>query len=186
MLKPAGELKIVITTDFKETKARLYDGKQLLNEAIARCSPEDTFDLEFGAKLAVERVMKPSFKFKLGDVVIGNQLANFKYLITTEYWTGKVVDIGDERMCVEGKYGQFWVDPDVFDKYTGQKFYSGTVVCIDSHIDEFTIGRIYKFTDGYTKLYGNVENVKRVLNFDHLHELYDAKFIEIVEEGECK
>lgn len=36
--------KIVITTDGKETLARLYDGDVLVKSASAKCSPEDTFD----------------------------------------------------------------------------------------------------------------------------------------------
>lgn len=49
--------KIVITTDGKETLARLYDGNKVIKTATARCAPDDTFDFATGAKLAFERLM---------------------------------------------------------------------------------------------------------------------------------
>lgn len=68
--------KIVITTDGVETLARLYDGKQVVKSATAKCSPDDEFDFEFGAKLAMERLTeetlvtkKKANSFKVGDIV---------------------------------------------------------------------------------------------------------------------
>lgn len=74
--------KIIITTDGETTLARLFEGKAIVKSAEAKCSPEDTFDFGFGARLAFERLMgrkgkvepepklepdKP--KFKVGDEV---------------------------------------------------------------------------------------------------------------------
>ena len=52
----AGENKIVITTDGTETLARLYDGKKVIKTATAKCSPDDKFSFETGAKIAFERL----------------------------------------------------------------------------------------------------------------------------------
>ena len=55
--------KIVITTDGKTTTAKMYDGKEVVKTAIAKCSPEDEFDFETGAKIAFDRLfVKPEKK----------------------------------------------------------------------------------------------------------------------------
>lgn len=50
------EQKIVITTDGKYTTAKLYDGKKVVKTAKASCAPEDTFDFNYGASLALDRL----------------------------------------------------------------------------------------------------------------------------------
>lgn len=57
LIDPTAVRKIVVTTDGKTTTARLYDGKTVLKSAEAKCSPEDTFDFEVGAGLAVDRLL---------------------------------------------------------------------------------------------------------------------------------
>ena len=57
LLEPIHTEKIVITTDGVTTTARKYDGKNLIKEAKAVCSKDDTFNFEVGAKLAMERLM---------------------------------------------------------------------------------------------------------------------------------
>jgi hypothetical protein len=49
--------KIVITTDGKTTTAKMYDGKKLVNSAKAICSPDDEFDFERGAGIAISRLL---------------------------------------------------------------------------------------------------------------------------------
>lgn len=49
--------KIVITSDGTTTLARLYDGKKVIKSAEAKCSPDDTFDFDKGAKIAFERLI---------------------------------------------------------------------------------------------------------------------------------
>lgn len=58
MLEPIRNEKIVITSDGVTTIARKYDGKNLIKEAKAVCSKDDTFNFDVGAKLAMERLMK--------------------------------------------------------------------------------------------------------------------------------
>lgn len=48
--------RIVITTDGVTTTAKLYDGKKVIKSATAKCSPDDEFDFNIGAKIAFERL----------------------------------------------------------------------------------------------------------------------------------
>lgn len=58
LLEPVCNAKIVITTDGKETLARLYEDGNVVKKATARCSPNDEFDFSVGAKIAFERLTK--------------------------------------------------------------------------------------------------------------------------------
>lgn len=49
--------KIIITTDGVTTTARHYKGKELLGSAEAKCSPADTFNFKYGARLAFDRLL---------------------------------------------------------------------------------------------------------------------------------
>lgn len=48
--------KIIITTDGRITTAKLYRHGEPTRNAVAACSPDDTFDFAIGAKLALERL----------------------------------------------------------------------------------------------------------------------------------
>lgn len=48
--------KIVITSDGRVTKARLFDGKECIKETMATCSPEDQFDFMTEAQISFERL----------------------------------------------------------------------------------------------------------------------------------
>ena len=50
--------KVVITSDGKTTAAALYNGKERVKTAKAECSPEDTFSLATGARLALDRLFE--------------------------------------------------------------------------------------------------------------------------------
>ncbi len=50
--------KIVITTNGKETLARLYEGNKVIKTATAKCSPDDTFCFEIGARTAFDRLIE--------------------------------------------------------------------------------------------------------------------------------
>lgn len=58
MFEPVCNNKIVITTDGMETVAKLYDGKKIIKRATAKCSPNDEFNFETGAKIAFERLIE--------------------------------------------------------------------------------------------------------------------------------
>ena len=48
--------KIIITVDGSKTIARLFDGNTVIKTAKAKCSPEDEFDFETGAMLAMRQL----------------------------------------------------------------------------------------------------------------------------------
>lgn len=62
---------------------------------VAKCSPEDEFDMKTGALLAVERLFPP--KYKVGDVIIGNEKADGRYMVTKEGWTGIVTNVYEDH-----------------------------------------------------------------------------------------
>jgi hypothetical protein len=68
---------------------------------------------------------KPTFKFKVGDWVIGNHRANGIYAMTNEGWSGQVTNVRDSDgyIDVKGKYNDdndhyLRLDPDRFDLTT--------------------------------------------------------------------
>ena len=76
----ACENKIVITSDGEKTLARLYDGKKVVKTAAAKCSPDDKFSFETGAKIAFERLIdyaEKEPKYFNGKVVCVNKYAGF-------------------------------------------------------------------------------------------------------------
>lgn len=79
--------KIVITHDGKTTTATMYRADGTKEQATARCCPEDTFDFNVGAKLAMERLME-----KVSPVT------EPKKPEPPKYYNGKVV-------CTANKYG---------------------------------------------------------------------------------
>ena len=76
----ACENKIVITSDGEKTLARLYDGNKIIKTATAKCSPDDNFSFETGAKIAFERLIdyaEKEPKYFNGKVVCVNKYAGF-------------------------------------------------------------------------------------------------------------
>lgn len=59
------EKKIVITSDGVETLARLYDGNKVIKTATEKCSPDDTFDFEVGARTAFDRLIESKITLAL-------------------------------------------------------------------------------------------------------------------------
>lgn len=57
LIKKMDPKKIIITTDNKTTTARMFEGKKIIKSAEAKCSPEDKFDFEIGAKIAFNRLV---------------------------------------------------------------------------------------------------------------------------------
>lgn len=57
--------KIVITSDGKETLARLFEENKCVKSATAKCAPEDTFDFETGAKIAIKRLIGEESKWRV-------------------------------------------------------------------------------------------------------------------------
>lgn len=50
--------KLIVTTDGETTTAKLIDGKQTIKTATAKCSKDDEFCFETGARIAVNRLLE--------------------------------------------------------------------------------------------------------------------------------
>lgn len=89
--------KIVITTDGVTTIAKMYCGKEVIKKAEAKCAPGDKFDFEFGARLAMDRLVedtkkKEKIKKELIDICgtkIGFRQINFDGTKLFEAMTGE-------------------------------------------------------------------------------------------------
>ena len=85
----ACENKIVITSDGEKTLARLYDGNKVIKTATAKCSPDDKFSFETGAKIAFERLFNSEEKEE------------------PKYFNGKAVCVYGELGFTVGKIYEF-------------------------------------------------------------------------------
>ena len=93
----ACEKKIVITTDGAETRARFYDGKKVVKTATAKCSLDDKFSFEMGAKIAFERLFdSEEQKLFNGKVVCVNEYIGFTVGKIYEFVNGQCFD--DQKM----------------------------------------------------------------------------------------
>ena len=80
--------RIVITkNDLNEVLLRAYSGNEIVEKTIAKCSPDDIFDFNIGAKLAVDRLydgydMTPKSKRKPynGKIFVRADIRNFSFL----------------------------------------------------------------------------------------------------------
>jgi hypothetical protein len=172
--------KILITTDGKITTATKYceDGKKIT--ATARCAPEDTFNFNVGAKLAMERLMRECEPvicggFKVGDRVHMGKFNGTVICIAKSEFGSTYNDIGVEFDDVSDNPGIHncggitlaagtksktdsgrckWCYPKELEhgEYV-PKYYNGKVVCTDnvSNTIDYTIGKIYEFIDGTFK-----------------------------------
>ena len=153
--KKAVNDKIVILHDGKTTTATMYCEDGTKKVATARCAPEDTFDFNVGAKLAMERLMEKvepnvkqlNVKFKTGDYA---RIVDRKH--GHEFEIGTIVRLEkfetDYKARADGNY--WWVLDDELEAYTPPKYYNGKVVCVnDCDLpSDLTVGKIYEFVDG--------------------------------------
>ena len=157
--------KIVITSDGVETLARLYDGGKVVKSATAKCSPDDTFVFEEGARIALHRMLgdyaevkaeKP-LKFEVGKRYIGSNVDGDRLVIEITrqtcdmntinhitYYEYKVVEGKD---CGSHRFGEGSNFEKRLKPYDPPKYYNGKVVCIKEGID-ITVGKVYEFVDG--------------------------------------
>ena len=93
----ACEKKIVITSDGEKTLARLYDANKVIKTATTKCSPDDKFSFETGAKIAFERLFdseeKEEPKYFNGKVVcVNEQYAGFTRGKIYKFVDGRCLD----------------------------------------------------------------------------------------------
>lgn len=104
--------KIVITSDRKRVIAKLYNDKGLIKSAEAKCCPDDKFNFEFGATLAMSRLfgrepdkVKPKGLLKNG---IFGRHNNFGWFVVVNnkfiYFDGGHSDIESYNDDLTSKY----------------------------------------------------------------------------------
>lgn len=87
------EKKIVITSDGEKTLARFYDGKKVIKTATAKCSHDDKFSFETGAKIAFERLFDSEEpKYFNGKAVCVNKYVGFTIGKIYEFVDGRCFD----------------------------------------------------------------------------------------------
>ena len=192
--KTANNKKIVITTDGKETLARLYEDGKVVKKATAKCSPDDTFDFNVGAKLAFERLTnekkKPlTFREKLNQ--------EYPEKLKPSYGGGcygcpKDYGYEEKRYC-ENRIedcAQCWdrVIPENKPKRKEEppKYYNGKVVCVERGfgcsipLPDITVGKVYTVTDGILVANNNYKSF-RYETLDGICRGLGHKFIPFVE-----
>lgn len=85
--------KIVITTDGKTTTAKMYNGKDGVETAIARCSPDDEFDFATGAKIALDRLFEE--KLYNGKIVCTKVKPCYAFTV------GKIYEVKDGKLTID-------------------------------------------------------------------------------------
>lgn len=96
---------IVITTDGKETVAKMYSGKNFVKTATAKCSPDDTFNFKIGAHLAFNRLFEKEVKqdntqYYTGKVVCTKNKYPHRYSVHG-FTVGKIYDVVDGRITTD-------------------------------------------------------------------------------------
>lgn len=96
--------KIVITTDGEITTAKLYQHGEPTRKAVAKCSPEDTFDFAIGAKLALARLIDAvnNPPIQVGDTV--RVVNTGKCWSQNAGWVAK--HIADKSLVAKYAYGR--------------------------------------------------------------------------------
>lgn len=161
------ENKIVITTDGSTTTARLYDGKNVVKIASARCCEDDPFDFTTGARIAFGRLIgeeakdgvavtaerKP--KYKSGDRIRVVRFIPASEFDCRENYTGETLVIQgifpfEYKRGVAYSVGKLFV---VYEDEIETAGYTGRAVCVLPGVGcdkAFTRGRIYTFVDKET------------------------------------
>lgn len=149
-------------------------------------SPKDDFSDVVKSAIG-ELFRKKPPKFRIGDIVIGNESADDHYQITVKGWLGRVVyvnaadnEFDAESLEDKGAIYHF-LDCAYFDK---AEPYSGKVVCVRPS-DGFTVGKVYTVgrdgcvKDDSAKSRGGDEVITTLEQFNaHL----GGEFIELIEE----
>ena len=175
--------EIVITRDGKTVTAKLNKNGETVKAANARCHPDDEFDFGIGAKLAVERLIFPESKFKVGDKVIGNALAD-KYIFTKKGWVGTVIEVIPNRNKILitdiSESSEYCVDAEAFDLYTEPEYFTGDVVCVEAPKEVyFTVGKIYHIENGVMGV--RHCSISKITSIDDLNTRFcTVRFIELV------
>lgn len=136
--------EIHITTDGKTTYAVLKQDGKVLSRSEAKCHPDDKFDFETGAKIALDRleikkeVKQPENPFKPGDIV--ECIFDFKTFgaFPPKGTMGKVISITRQGVLVRWAKGSTYGN--------GEWWISACDIRkIDQHEEPFKVGDIVEY-----------------------------------------
>lgn len=135
-------------------------------------------------KSAISELFIKKPKFRIGDIAIGNESADYNYSITVKGWLGRVVNINAadnefDAESLEDKGAIYHsLDCAYFDK---AEPYSGKVVCVRPS-DGFTVGKVYTVgRDGCVKDDSAKSRGGDVITLEQLNAHLGGEFIELVE-----
>lgn len=197
--------KIVITHDGKTTTATKYCADGSTVTATARCAPEDEFNFEFGAKLALERLTEKTAppvecrvvdrKAEVGDYIRLKTNGGFDFSKPGDIL--KVDAVGRPGGTLVRVYGRNHPrdteHPNELWNYLGHEYevvekvipgyYNGKVVCVENNYCDLTVGKIYEFVNGIGIAdKGNKITNEPVKDVDDLNSHFiKIRFIEVVE-----
>lgn len=171
-LRLINQKSIHIYTDGKTTTAILKNGKDTIKKAQAKCSPDDEFNFDEGARLALERLLG----------------VNVKGCIHASYRV-------EDNNIISGTITRVNVNDDITEaiiagiKQGLNEKYNAKLVCVDDHCaPNFTKGKIYKVVDGI--LYGDddegfgsdYDDDEPFESLDQINDIMAPDFIELNEE----
>lgn len=165
---------------YRKGKKVIAENTETGEKGIARCCPEDEFDFEYGARLALRRLTAA----KVGDKVriIADSCSH-------RFENGTILTIDSvEEMKTLHRYHpkenkRIWITEHDFVKCTEEDvLYNGKVVCIETHLKYgLTVGKTYEFKNG-TLTYDNGEkSFYKCESFEDVENHFHSKFIEVVE-----
>lgn len=169
-------------------------------KAVAKCSAEDTYNFEIGAKLALTRLFPETVrevkryaevgeyikitdpiaamgKYKRGDVFrVTEAFPETEYAVQhVKCYEVSIIIRYDEYVVLEN------YQPEEKPQEKREQYYTGKVVCVRGNIG-YTVGRIYEIKDGILKDDdGDVRPKDKSNKIRKLEDYTAAKFIELVE-----
>ena len=168
-------------------------------KAVAKCSAEDTYNFEIGAKLALTRLFPEPVRevdryAEVGEYIkITNPIGAIG-----KYKKGDILRVKEAFPPTKGtihyvkcyganiviRYDEYVVLENYKPEEKPQEYYNGKVVCVGTEYINFgyTVGRIYEIKDGTLKDDdGDVRPRDKSNKIRKLEDYTAAKFIELVE-----
>lgn len=133
-------LSIHVTSDGKTTYAVLKDGKKVVKRTEARCHPDDIFEFDVGAYIAINRLLS-----NLADHLILDEPKKPKFVPHLEFVgyekTVNYGTIGEPTILVDNKGNELFVG-DVVDLYYSKsgEYRGERPVCANDRYTQFVMG----------------------------------------------
>lgn len=148
-------------------------------KGIARCCPEDEFDFDYGARLALRRLTAA----KVGDKVkIIGDFCCHGFENGTILTIDSVAEGKKSHLYRPKENGLIYITEHDFIKCIEEDvLYNGKVVCIETFCPVLTVGKIYAFKDGRLTYDDGVKSSRTYKSFEDVKKSFESKFIEVVE-----